>query len=243
MGQWLVLSVFVLLGIIGIIELVFGIYCAVMAVSQFIRARRERRRLVDVSWQERQHASLLRKGGSTAFFFSMGAVWLLASTFFLGAFLGSIAYANAFQPGRCTIVSTRLVREKITKVVGSHEEYNSSTDRWETVDDTWDVLGYRPYYTVRLNTDQDSVDVNGPDVYQDAQEDASSAQAILKQYQRGTVYSCWYFPPDKQQITFNEPPRSNLSLAFILIPVTVTGLIGTVFTILAFRRRRKARQG
>ncbi|GCE29950.1 hypothetical protein KDA_54340 [Dictyobacter alpinus] len=237
MSLWLLLFGIILPGILLLSELFMGLYCAVVAIYLFLQNRRERRTLHNLSWQEQQRARLPRKGGSATFFFAMGAVWLLVAALFLSVLPANLAYANAFQPGRCTIISMRLQHEKITKTIGSHDTYNSDTGKWETVDDTIEVPGYRPYYQVNLSTAQGNTRVEGPDVYQSAAEDAKT----LKQYQTGENYRCWYYTLDAQQITFNEPPRSDLNWFIFLIPATITGLLGATFTFLAFRSRRKAR--
>jgi hypothetical protein len=189
--------------------------------------------------QEKLYNAQPRKKGGLLVLLLAGVVLLVFSLFMLAAVVGSFLYANQFQAGRCTIISKALVPETVTVATGSHQEYNSDTGQYETVSDTTEVPGYRPTFDVTLHTQNSGiVHASSPDVFGSAGADRGEEQAVLNRYERGATYSCWYYAPDPQQITFSKPSSSsNTGNLFLLVPFTICWTLGMICLTVDLRLR------
>jgi hypothetical protein len=194
--------------------------------------RRAQAKLYSDSAQQR------RKGGVLVLLL-VGIVFLVFSLFMLAAVFSSFIYANQFRAGRCTIISKALVPEPVKIVTGSHQEYDSDTGRYDTVDDTTEVPGYRPTFAVTLHKeDSSAVQVHSPDVFSSAGADRREEQTILNRYEKGVTYSCWYYTFDPQQITFSKPSTSfKTGNLFFLIPFTLCYTLGIICLVIDLRSR------
>ncbi len=218
-----------------------GLGSAALAIWSIVRKNRSEPRELRMQRraQEKLYTIEPRKKGGLFVLLLCGAVFLIFSLFMLAAVVSSFLYANQFRAGRCTIISKALVPETVRISTGSHQEYNSDTGQYETVGDTTEVPGYRPTFDVTLHTQNSgTVHASSPDVFGSAGADRGEEQAVLNRYERGATYSCWYYAPDPQQITFSKPSTSfNTGNLFFLIPFTICYTLGMICLTIDLRLR------
>ena len=224
-----------------ILPIGIGLGSASLAIWSVVRTNRSvpRELRMQRRTQEKLYNARPRKKGGMLVLLLTGSALLIFSLFMLAAVVSSFLYANQFRAGRCTIISKALVSETVTIVTGSHQEYDSNTGQYETVDDTTKVPGYRPTFDVTLRTqDSSTVQVYGPDVLGSAGADRGEEQAVLNRYERGATYSCWYYAPDPRQITFSKPSTSfNTGNLFLLIPFIICWTLGMICLTIDLRLR------
>ncbi|GCE12722.1 DUF3592 domain-containing protein [Tengunoibacter tsumagoiensis] len=164
--------------------------------------------------------------------FVVAGLFLLVSGALALATGGQHLYAANFQQGRCTILATRIQPTTVTIT-----STDPATD--ETTSET--VPGYEPIFKTTLQTQQDKITTEGPDVFLYTPTDATYAQERIKRYSVGELYTCWYFTFDPRQITFMRPPQPNVGEFFFFVPIVITALCGMVCLLVGQSMKKKLR--